>query len=139
MVAAFGRQEAAGIIESKTSANNLVAFDGKSRIAKVVRHAMEYSVQHPSGSGSSDGFILDEFGYDKGGIWHGPSGTRVASVRFEYEKLTVSIFGILHLGASTRIVPPDQPEDYVVPWPKDRTPPAGSLYGMILDRHQTGG
>lgn len=139
LVAAYGQEHAARIVESKAKANTAIAFDGVSRLAKVVRHTKEWTGPDPTGTGYSDGVVLKDFGHPTAAVWDGPMGTRISSVHFVDDNLVVSVYGNLHLGASTRMVPQEHPEDYIVPWPKGSKPKAGSLYTSVVARHRNGG
>jgi len=139
LVAAFGQKEAAKIVDAKAKASTTIAFDGVSRLAKVVPHTKEWGGLTPSRTGYSDGVVLRDFGHTNGAIWDGPLGTRVSRVRFVDDNLIVSVYGNLQLGASTRIVSEEHPEDYVVPWPKGSKPMPGSWYDFVVARHQNGG
>jgi len=139
LVAAYGSKRAAALVEAKATTTDTIAFDGVSRLAKIVQHTKEWTSLDPSETGYSDGVVLKDFGHTTSAVWDGPIGTRISSVRFADDKLIVSVYGNLQLGSSIRVIPKEQAEDYVVPWPKGIAPTAGSLYDAVVARHQDGG
>jgi len=133
LVAAFGEKRAAEIVDAKASASDDIAFDGVSRLAKIVKHATEYRTE--SGIDYSDGFVLINFTQSTSAIWHGPKGMRIAGIRFVGNKLQISIYGKMQLGSSCRAIPQDLPEEYAILWSANTPPSAGSLYNLVLERH----
>ena len=139
LVAAYGPAGAARHIEAKAKTADTIAFDGTSRLVKIVEHTKEWTGPDPARTGHSDGIVLKAFGHDASAVWDGPMGTRISSVRFLNGELVVSVYGHLRLGTLVRVIPPEEPEDYIVPWAEGSAPTAGSLYDSVVARHQGDG
>ena len=139
LVAAYGPTDAAQLIEAKVRTTETIAFDGTSRLVKIVKHTKQWTGPDKSSKGYSDGIVLKSFRHDASAVWDGPMGTRISGVRFVDGELVVSIHGNLHIGTSIRAIPQGSPEDYIVPWPIEAKPSPGSLYDSVVTRHHRDG
>lgn len=134
LVAAHGPENAARIVDAKAKQSSVIAFDGATRLAKIVRQTKEWKGPDPAKTGYSDGLLLKGFGHAPSAVWDGPMGTRISSVRFDDDNLIVSIYGHLQLDSSTRTIPQESPEEYILPWPKGSQPSSGSIYNDVMQR-----
>ncbi len=138
LVAAYGPTGAAEIVQAKANTTDTIAFDGVSRLVKSVHKTKEWTGLDPPETGYSDGVVLQDFTHATGAVWDGPMGTRISTIRFADDKLIISLYGNLQLGTSTQMIPKEQAEDYVIPWPKGSAPTPGSLYDAVVARHAHG-
>ncbi len=139
LVAAYGPTLAAEIVQAKANTTDTIAFDGVSRLVKIVHKTKEWTGFDLPETEYSDGVVLKDFAHATTAVWDGPMGTRISAVRFADGKLIISLYGNLHLGTSTQNIPKEKAEAYVIPWSRGTAPTPGSVYDAVVARHAGGG